>query len=125
MNGDGEEQRHSAHGVQEQLIGSTGAPAVLSAADDNTDPSPPSLEPPTPSSPPTPPARPHTAPVQPSSRDWRRRSADVGGLHLATMGLGQGQGWMGGDSLPIELRCVSLSFSFLILCFTGQSMQSC
>ena len=35
-------------------------------------------------------------------RDWRRRSADVGGLHLATEGLGQGQGWMGGDAAPVE-----------------------
>jgi len=107
MTDDGEEQRHSA---QEQLIGS--AAAVLSAADDNADPCPPpSLQPPT-SSPPTPPAaapRSHNTAVQTSSRDWRRRSADVGGLHLATMGLGQGQGWMGGDSLPIELRSLSLS----------------
>lgn len=36
------------------------------------------------------------------TRKWRRRSADVGGLHLATKGLGQGQGWMGGDPLPLE-----------------------
>ncbi|KAF5311115.1 hypothetical protein D9619_007985 [Psilocybe cf. subviscida] len=33
-------------------------------------------------------------------RHWRRRSADVGGLHLATSGAGQGQGWMGGE--PVE-----------------------
>ncbi|CAA7264267.1 unnamed protein product [Cyclocybe aegerita] len=35
-------------------------------------------------------------------RDWRRRSADVGGLQLATEGMGQGQGWMGGDSAQVE-----------------------
>ncbi|KAF8889577.1 hypothetical protein BD779DRAFT_1519912 [Infundibulicybe gibba] len=29
------------------------------------------------------------------SRNWRRRSADVGGLHLATGNRGQGQGWLG------------------------------
>ncbi|KAF9467800.1 hypothetical protein BDZ94DRAFT_1155311 [Collybia nuda] len=30
-----------------------------------------------------------------SARQWRRRSADVGGLHLATGNSGQGQGWIG------------------------------
>ncbi|KDR79952.1 hypothetical protein GALMADRAFT_37977, partial [Galerina marginata CBS 339.88] len=44
-------------------------------------------------------------------RDWRRRSADVGGLHLAlasseaetTLGFGaQGQGWMGGEPGAVE-----------------------
>jgi len=44
------------------------------------------------------PTLPH--PVMP--RDWRRRSADVGGLHLATANNGQGQGWMGGDPVEIE-----------------------
>jgi hypothetical protein len=35
-------------------------------------------------------------------KDWRRRSADVGGLHLATENSGQGQGWMGGHPGEIE-----------------------
>ncbi|KAF8815738.1 HD-domain/PDEase-like protein [Phlegmacium glaucopus] len=35
-------------------------------------------------------------------KDWRRRSADVGGLHLATGNNGQGQGWMGGH--PGEIK---------------------
>jgi len=35
-------------------------------------------------------------------RDRRRRSADVGGLHLATENSGQGQGWMGGHPGEIE-----------------------
>ncbi|KAF8155586.1 hypothetical protein B0H34DRAFT_659703 [Crassisporium funariophilum] len=35
-------------------------------------------------------------------RHWRRRSADVGGLHLATENSGQGQGWMGGSSDQVE-----------------------
>lgn len=35
-------------------------------------------------------------------RDWRRRSADVGGLHLATENTGHGQGWMGGHPGEIE-----------------------
>lgn len=46
-------------------------------------------------------------------KDWRRRSADVGGLHLATENSGQGQGWMGGHPGEIEyvpypsLNCLS------------------
>ena len=42
--------------------------------------------------------------VQPSAhiKDWRRRSADVGGLHLATENATQGQGWMGGHPGEIE-----------------------
>lgn len=35
-------------------------------------------------------------------KDWRRRSADVGGLHLATENSGQGHGWMGGHPGQIE-----------------------
>lgn len=35
-------------------------------------------------------------------KDWRRRSADIGGLHLATENSGQGQGWMGGQPGEIE-----------------------
>ena len=121
----GEEQQHSSHiddGVhhranqhQEQLIGSsaaTAAAAVLSAdnSDDNSvNGLSPSLPDP-PFSPPSPPARSQSRTVP--SRDWRRRSADVGGLHLATMGLGQGQGWMGGDPLPIELRFPSSFLGF-------------
>lgn len=53
-----------------------------------------------------------------SPKDWRRRSADVGGLNLATRSLGQGQGWLGGDSLPVEyvflypfFRSISMGFS--------------
>jgi hypothetical protein len=38
----------------------------------------------------------------PHIKDWRRRSADVGGLHLATENSGQGQGWMGGHPGEIE-----------------------
>ena len=38
----------------------------------------------------------------PHIKDWRRRSADVGGLHLATENSGQGQGWMGGHPSEIE-----------------------
>ncbi|KAF8183132.1 hypothetical protein BJ912DRAFT_906054 [Pholiota molesta] len=40
--------------------------------------------------------------------DWRRRSADVGGLHLATTNEGQGQGWMGGDSVTVETHFAEL-----------------
>ncbi|KAF9528361.1 hypothetical protein CPB83DRAFT_766981, partial [Crepidotus variabilis] len=36
------------------------------------------------------------------AKDYRRRSADVGGLHLATRGHGQGQGWMGGDAAIVQ-----------------------
>lgn len=35
-------------------------------------------------------------------KDWRRRSADIGGLHLATENSSQGQGWMGGQPGEIE-----------------------
>lgn len=41
-------------------------------------------------------------------KDWRRRSADVGGLHLATENSGQGQGWMGGHPGEIEYAIPSL-----------------
>lgn len=41
-------------------------------------------------------------------KDWRRRSADVGGLHLATENSGQGQGWMGGHPGEIEYATPSL-----------------
>lgn len=62
-------------------------------------------------------------------KDWRRRSADVGGLNLATKSLGQGQGWLGGDSLPVEyvssypfLHSISMGF---ILLSAELSTQSC
>lgn len=41
-------------------------------------------------------------------KDWRRRSADVGGLHLATENSGQGQGWMGGHPGEVEYAIPSL-----------------
>ncbi|KAF9485013.1 HD-domain/PDEase-like protein, partial [Pholiota conissans] len=40
--------------------------------------------------------------------DWRRRSADIGGLHLATTTPGQGQGWMGGEPAAVETRFAEL-----------------
>lgn len=104
MKNDGRGELHSmitkndVHQAQQQLLDTVGS-TVLQAADD-TDLSTRSLSllGPT-SSPPTAPDRSRTFP-----KDWRRRSADVGGLHLATKGLGQGQGWMGGDPSPLELR---------------------
>jgi len=47
--------------------------------------------------------------------DWRMRNADVGSLHLATMGRGQGHGWMGGAPLPLQLRLPSFMFFFVHL----------
>lgn len=49
-------------------------------------------------------------PPQPA-RNGRRRSADIGGLSLATGGGGHGQGWLGhsGD----ELQCVVFLASIL------------
>jgi hypothetical protein len=41
---------------------------------------------------------------------WKRRSADVGGLHLATENSGQGQGWMGYSG---ELQYVSFYLVFM------------
>ncbi|KIM46927.1 hypothetical protein M413DRAFT_63747, partial [Hebeloma cylindrosporum] len=49
-----------------------------------------------------------TLPLPASPRHWRRRSADVGGLHLATANNGQGQGWMGGDPVEIETTFAEL-----------------
>jgi hypothetical protein len=98
---------HRANQQQEQLIGNSCAAPVLST--DNGDHN--SISSSLPSSPPSPPTRSQSRTVPSPSRDWRRRSADVGGLHLATLGLGQGQGWMGGDPLPIELRLLFCSWS--------------
>jgi hypothetical protein len=129
MNGyDREEEQHCIrNGVQRQLLGGTSSAAATAAvlAADNSDPSHSSVPLPFlgPSPPPaSPPAlsRSRTVP-----RDWRRRSADVGGLHLATKGLGQGQGWMGGDPLPIELRVLFLLhpvFFFLIPCIVQNNL---
>ena len=52
----------------------------------------------------------------PHIKDWRRRSADVGGLHLATENSGQGQGWMGGHPSEIEyvFHTPLLKLSFLL-----------
>lgn len=53
-------------------------------------------------------------PVGTNSRHhWRRRSADVGGLHLATGNDGHGQGWVGDSG---ELKCVR----FLMCCSSTQ-----
>ncbi|KAF8869923.1 hypothetical protein CPB84DRAFT_1648634, partial [Gymnopilus junonius] len=42
-------------------------------------------------------------------RDWRRRSADVGGLHLAlAASSSSGQGWMGGEGGDIETMYAEL-----------------
>jgi hypothetical protein len=49
-------------------------------------------------------------------RHGRRRSADVGGLHLATGNNGQGQGWVGyeegemGDLQYVAFLCIFLVF---------------
>jgi hypothetical protein len=42
-------------------------------------------------------------------RCWKRRSADIGGLHLATENSGQGQGWIGDSG---ELQYVPSPYSF-------------
>lgn len=44
----------------------------------------------------------------------RRRSADIGGLHLATGNSGQGQGWIGDSG---ELQYVPCPVFFLYLMF--------
>ena len=46
----------------------------------------------------------------------RPRSADLGGLHLATAGSGFGQGWLGHDC---EFKCV-----FIVLILLDSSPQS-
>ena len=65
--------------------------------------------------------------AQPSSsahlKDWRRRSADVGGLHLATENSGQGQGWMGGHPGEIEYAIRSLISVYLLI--NGQRPELC
>jgi hypothetical protein len=62
---------------------------------------------------------------QPSSsanlKDWRRRSADVGGLHLATENSGQGQGWMGGHPGQIEYAIRSLNPIYLLIKVDAQN----
>ncbi|PPQ66009.1 hypothetical protein CVT24_011953 [Panaeolus cyanescens] len=37
-------------------------------------------------------------------RDWRRRSADVGGLHLATTSTGHGHNWLGGNDESFQTK---------------------
>lgn len=43
--------------------------------------------------------------VDSHSRQWKRRSADIGGLHLATGNSGRGQGWVGTE---VETRFAEL-----------------
>lgn len=60
----------------------------------------------------------------PRRRCWKRRSADIGGLHLATGNNGQGQGWIGDSE---ELQYVSF-LMFLSPCRPSRlahSLRSC
>ena len=54
-------------------------------------------------------------------KDWRRRSADVGGLHLATENSGQGQGWMGGHPGEIEYAIHSLNLVYQLIMVNAQN----
>ena len=61
-------------------------------------------------------------PMSAHVKDWRRRSVDVGGLHLATENIGQGHGWMGGHPGEIEyvmnpLKKKKNSFLYQVLSF--------
>jgi hypothetical protein len=57
-------------------------------------------------------------------RCWKRRSADIGGLHLATENSGQGQGWIG-DSGELQYVPSLLMLSNRYSTSVAPSLLSC